>query len=146
MYEIQDENGSPLFQAALYLKNKDAEHGTIIVYVLTLKVGAPLPDSLSSAEYLKILSTLEEKGFLECLELGKAGLPEAYLILPEPESDTLSSSSDDPGFDEEISNWLEKYLVDSEFLNKITSMIKSIRNKSASSKENIVPDPKGEIH
>ena len=50
---------------------------------------------------------------------------------------------EDHGFEKVLRNWLEKYLAVDGFLDKIKSMIESIRNESSSTEEDkIVTDSK----
>lgn len=146
VHDIKDEDGSPLCRVGVYMKDMDGRIGYITVYGVILKVDGPLPNGVSSTEYLGILSSLEKQGYLKVLPPDIPELEGDYLITESPCTCSITSSPFDPEFEDDIENLLEEVLTDNDLLDKIKSMIKSARNKSASSRKKIVSDSKGGIH
>ena len=143
VHDIKDEDGSPLCRVGVYLQDLDGRIGSITVYGVILKVDGPLPNGVSSTEYLGILSSLEKQGSLKILPPDMLELGADYLITDSPCTCSINSSPFDPEFEEDIKNLLEEVLAEDDLLDKIRSMIKSIRDKSASNKEdNSVTDTK----
>ena len=148
IYDIQDEDGSPLPRVAVWIGDIDGEYGNLKIVMVTLKVDGPMPDGIGIFKYLNIFDTLEKQEVL--VRLGPETLdtsvdyldvPIDYVIPYEPEFYKLSSAPEDPKCVEEVAKWLEDFLEKDGILNKFKSMLKSVRNESASTNDKkIVPD------
>lgn len=135
VYDVQEIDGSRLIRIAVHIKDRGGMDGFLEIHSATLKHDAPLPKGVSLPEYIKMLSTLENEGYLEGVESEKPDRPKDYLLVKGQEIFTLVSSEEDPRHDQEIAKWLDNIFGLDDLLDKIKSMIDSIRNKSESKKE-----------
>ena len=141
VYDIQEIDGSPLIRIAVHIKDRGGMGGLLQIRGAVLKHDMPLPKGVGFTEYLKMLSTLENEGYLEGVESEHSDRPKDYLLVRGQEIYTLVSSDEDPRHDQEIAKWLDNIFVQDDLLDKIKSMIDSIHNKAESAeKSKIVSD------
>ena len=134
VYDILDEDGSPLCQAGVYIQDHDGKIGHIEIFGVILKVDIPLPNGVSSVEYVNILSSLEKQGYLKVLPSDIPELEGDYLVVKSPCTCSITSSPLDPEFEENIENLLEEFFADDDLLDKIRSGIKSVCSQAVSTK------------
>jgi len=143
MYDISDEDGSPIIRAAVHLRTNHGKNGSLRVDYVTITSDSSQPFGFDGFEYMDLHYALEDQNLLDRLPPDFGEFSEEYLVLHKPESYQLHCSTLDHDFEEVLRIWLEKYLAVDGFLDKIKSMIESIRNKSSSTEEDkIVPDSK----
>ena len=143
VYDIQEIDGSPLIRIAVHIKDRGGMGGLLQIRGAVLKHDMPLPKGVGFTEYLNVLSTLENEGYLEAVESENPDKPKDYLLVRGQEIHTLVSSEEDPRHDQEIAKWLDNIFGQDDLLDKIKSMIDSIRNKAESAeKSRIVTDSK----
>ena len=140
VYDIQETDGSRLIRIAVQLKDRGGMDGYLQIRGAVLKHDAPLPKGVGLPEYINVLSTLENEGYLQGIESENPDIPKDYLLVRGQSIYTLVSSKEDPRYDQEIAKWLDDIFVQDDLLDRIKSMIDSIRSESASSMEKNVPD------
>ena len=145
VYDLQNDDGSPLLRVAVWIEDIDGEYGNLKVNMVTFKLDGPLPDGIGLFKYLHIFDVLEKQKILSRMgpefldtSIDYLDVPLDYLIVNVPELHKLSSSPEDPDCQEEIAKWLENFLVKDGILDKFKSILESVRTDSVSVKKKLI--------
>lgn len=70
VFDILDDKSNQLLRVIVYISNKDNNGRTREIIGVGIVVDAPLPEGMTSLEYLEALATLESQGYISGIKPG----------------------------------------------------------------------------
>ena len=121
-FDVLDEALNQALRVRVKVVSTGASGNAFEVTEVSILVNVLLPEKITSRRYLDVLLSLEKEGLLEAADFKFLDIPYNY-YLPLEEPYTLSSSYDEPAFEEEIAISLEGFLTRDGTVGRIMYML-----------------------
>ena len=132
VYNILDENENQLLRVVVHIIKSGDDYQ---IYGAGFRTDPPLPEGISSEQYLDVLRNFEKQEFIRDISYHTELRPTEYAINNNTLSYTLATLPEDPECENEIAKWLLKS-IDTDSLHKnILDIFDTIRNEAVSSEE-----------
>jgi len=123
VFDILHEEDSHLVRIIVYINNDGEPLNEAEILDSAIVVDGPLPEGITSLDYLQALATLEEEGLIDGIDQVFLDIPGMYIISDVPVPYILSQVQDYSEYEDQIIDWINLLFDEDSALTRYISLI-----------------------